>query len=200
MIYVRELALPSVDRAEAMSYMGVCHPSESDERLLSRAEDELLAELTPRVCYRELPLSVDGSTVRLGDAVCRSEDLARRLRGADSAIVFVATVGTSPDRLIGRYSRLSPSVALAVSALGSERVEALCDELCATVCDGLGEGVSLLPRFSPGYGDLSLDFQREIFRLLSPERNIGVTLGERLLMSPTKSVSAIIGIKRGEVL
>ena len=78
--------------------------------------------------------------------------------------------------------------------------DVLCDELCATVCDGLGEGVSLLPRFSPGYGDLSLDFQREIFRLLSPERNIGVTLGERLLMSPTKSVSAIIGIKRGAVL
>ena len=90
-------------------------------------------------------------------------------------------------------------MALAVSALGSERVEALCDEFCNRLATEKGEGVKVYQRFSPGYGDLPLEVQRDIFALLSPERAIGVTLGDGLLMSPTKSVSAIIGIsEKGE--
>ena len=179
--------------------MGVCRASDDDGRLLSRAENELLCEITPRVCYTECGVTVDGDLVTLGEIKWHSAGHARRLAGAKKAVIFVATVGVAVDRLIGRYSRLSPSMALAVSALGSERVEALCDEFCATLSSEMGEGVSLYQRFSPGYGDLPLDVQRDIFALLSPERAIGVTLGEGLLMSPTKSVSAIIGIRtKGE--
>ena len=199
MVFIREFSLPPVDRREAMGYMGVSRASGEDERLLSRAEGELLPEISPRVCYTECGVSVDGDLVTVGDIKWHSVGLARRLAGAASAIVFVATVGVAVDRLVGRYSRLSPSVALAVSALGSERVEALCDEFCSWLATEMGEGVSLSLRFSPGYGDLPLDVQRDIFSLLSPERAIGVTLGDGLLMSPTKSVSAIIGIrKKGE--
>ena len=50
------------------------------------------------------------------------------------------------------------------------------------------------PRFSPGYGDLPIEIQKDIFRALDCPRRIGLTLNENLLMSPTKSVSAIIGI------
>ena len=49
------------------------------------------------------------------------------------------------------------------------------------------------PRFSPGYGDLSLEVQKEIFSLLDCPRKIGVSLGDSLLMTPSKSVTAIIG-------
>ena len=50
------------------------------------------------------------------------------------------------------------------------------------------------PGFSPGYGDLPLDLQREIFAALDCPKRIGVSLNESLLMSPSKSVSAIIGL------
>lgn len=199
MVFVREFSLPPVDRREAMGYMGVSRASGEDERLLSRAENELLPEISPRLCYTECEVRIEGDLVAIGGMEWHSAGLARRLAGARSVVIFVATVGVAVDRLVGRYSRLSPSVALAVSALGSERVEALCDEFCATLSLEMGGGVSLCQRFSPGYGDLPLDVQRDIFALLSPERAIGVTLGDGLLMSPTKSVSAIIGIrKKGE--
>ena len=179
--------------------MGVCRPSENDERLLSRAENELLPGISPRLCYTECDVKIDGDLVVIGDIKWRSAGLARRLSGATRAVIFVATVGVAVDRLIGRYSRLSPSVALAVSALGSERVEALCDEFCTALATEKGGDVSLSMRFSPGYGDLPLEVQRDIFALLSPERAIGVSLGDGLLMSPTKSVGAIIGIcEKGE--
>ena len=39
---------------------------------------------------------------------------------------------------------------------------------------------------------------REIFALLEPMRHIGLSLTDHLLMSPTKSVTAIVGLGCGE--
>lgn len=55
--------------------------------------------------------------------------------------------------------------------------------------------VRLKPRFSAGYGDLPLEVQKDIFRVLDCPRKIGLTLNDSLLMSPTKSVTAIVGIE-----
>ena len=82
-----------------------------------------------------------------------------------------------------------------MQAIGAERIEALCDSLCEELKSSLKtEGKTSKPRFSPGYGDLPLSFQKDVFRVLEPEKRIGLTLNASLLMSPTKSVTAIIGI------
>ena len=46
----------------------------------------------------------------------------------------------------------------------------------------------------PGYGDLSLNYQKDIIEFLQAKKNIGVSLTESLMMVPVKSVTAIIGI------
>lgn len=195
MIIVRDFVLPPPDIREVLRYMRAKEASGELLGLINRASDELLPRITPRVCYTELPIAVDGDRVRIGGAECISRGLSTRISGAERAVVFVATVGVEADRLISRYSRISPSLAIAVSALATERVEALCEELCRGVrAEKNALGLDVKCRFSPGYGDLSLDFQREIFKILSPEGKIGVTLTEGLLMTPTKSVSAIVGI------
>ena len=111
-------------------------------------------------------------------------------------MVFCATVGVGIDRIIAKYNRLSPAKAVLLQALGSERVEALCDALCGEIALSVAdEGLECTRRFSPGYGDLPLDLQREIFTSLECTRRIGVTIGDNLFMTPTKSVTAIFGIK-----
>ena len=70
--------------------------------------------------------------------------------------------------------------------------ESLCDALCSKIETDLG--VKVGPRFSAGYGDLSLDFQKNIFNILKCEK-IGLTLNQSLSMSPSKSVTAIAGLK-----
>ena len=54
---------------------------------------------------------------------------------------------------------------------------------------------SLVSRYSPGYGDFPLTAQRELLSLLDAPRKVGVSLTDTLLMVPSKSVSAIIGVK-----
>ena len=116
-------------------------------------------------------------------------------------MIFAATIGVEIDRLITKYSRLSPAKAFCCQAIGAERVEELCDDFCESVNEKLGAGGEMLkPRFSPGYGDLPLETQKMIFSLLDCPKRIGVTLGDSLLMSPSKSVTAFAGItKRQEV-
>jgi hypothetical protein len=56
-----------------------------------------------------------------------------------------------------------------------------------------GQNKSTRPRFSPGFGDVSLEVQKDFFSLL-PCSKIGLTLMDTLIMAPEKSVTAFVGI------
>lgn len=163
--------------------------------------DECLAEvremLQYKVCYAILTTETDSNIISLPCGQIVSRNLAKNLSGCDKAIIFAATIGIGIDRLISKYSRLSPAKALCLQAIGAERVEALCNDFCEKMeSEFQGKGEKLRPRFSPGYGDLPLETQKMIFSLLDCPKRIGVTLGDTLLMSPSKSVTAFIGITR----
>ena len=162
--------------------------SSSAETLLRECIDEALPCCSYKVSWRILGTEA---------LPFMSEDLSRALRGASKCILFAATVGPSFDRLLRKYARLSPSKTLFFQAIGAERAESLCEAFCREISGVLNEempGFRLLPRFSPGYGDLSLEVQRDVFSLLSLSHTLGITLSDSLLMSPSKSVTAVMGI------
>lgn len=178
---------------EALRYAG-CAAAEGE--LLALAEDcfkEAEGILSYRVCYRLLPLRIEEDRCFAEETCFPSAALARRLEGCDRVLVFAATVGVGIDRLVARYGTVAPSRALVLQGVGAERVEALCDRFCRDM--EAAEGLSLGRRFSPGYGDLPLETQKGLFALLDGGRGIGLTLNDSLLMSPTKSVTALVGVK-----
>lgn len=188
-VFCKNYASPDFDRREILRYAS-CRTA--DAAVLSLME-ECIAECAPalsyRVCFSYFP--VRNGSVDMGFAKLESAALAKNLIGCGTACVFAATVGMNADRLISRYSRLSPAKALMFDAIGTERIESLCDAFCEDV---RGEYGRIRPRFSPGYGDLPIDAQRDIFAALTPEKRIGLTLNGSLLMSPSKSVTAVVGI------
>lgn len=197
-VFVKTYSLPAVDQREWFRYMGVRDANEEisalSETCLREAENCFFA----RVCYCEVPVIVKNGTVDLTVWNGESGLLRRRLENCDGAVVFAATVGLEIDRLVKKYSRTSPSKALCLQALGTERVEALCDLFCQEIKERMQKnGKQTTGRFSPGYGDLPLEMQTDIFRALDCARHIGVTLNDSLLMSPTKSVTAIVGFGKG---
>ena len=183
---------PPLCEREILRYAGCREADAAIAALLAECLEEAKDKLAYKVCYRELPLALEGDVCDLGSLRVRSADLAKSLRECERVILFAATVGVGIDRLIARYTRLSPARALLLGAFGAERIEALCDAFCADV--EREYGCLARPRFSPGYGDLPLEAQKDIFRLLDCERQIGLTLGDSLLMSPTKSVTALVGL------
>ncbi len=165
--------------------------------LIDECAAEAMPVLTYKVCYRHMDVNWDGDCPVLPFDTHRSRNLARNLEGCNAGVMFAATIGVGIDRLITRYNHSSPSRALILQALGAERVEALCDLFNAQIAEEAGEqGMSLRPRFSPGYGDLPLTVQKEFMTLLDCAHLIGINLNESMLMSPSKSVTAVIGMRK----
>ena len=191
-VFVKSYVLPPINKREALRYAGVRSFDECSSELLSRLDEaiEIInGRLSPRVCYCELDISECD--------FCGSLDIKKNLRNSHSVIFFAATLGVELDRLISKYSVISPATALLIGAVGNERIEALCDCFNDEMRElKLLNGESLRPRFSAGYGDLPLEYQKNIFALLDPPMHIGLTLNESYLMSPTKSVTALIGVEK----
>ncbi len=193
-VYTKIYAAPPIDKREILRYLGVDGDAPDVSTLVDECIGEAASVLSYKVCYCVADVSHDGDAISLGNIKTASRALKKNLEGCERAVIFAATVGVSLDRLIARHSAMSQTKAVVFDAVGSERIEALCDALTADIASEL-EGFSLKPRFSPGYGDLPIEAQREIFALLDCPRKIGLTLNKSMLMSPSKSVTAIIGIK-----
>ena len=190
-VHIKNNTMPSVNKKEIMRYAGVGKLTQDMDTLILECLDEALGKLTYNVCYRKLPVRTDGKVVDFGFAKTESKHLSKTLSGYSEAVVFAASVGVEIDRLIKKYSLIEPSKSVIFQAIGAERAESLCDMFCHDI-KSLYKDAG--PRFSPGYGDFSLSFQRDIFRVLDCQKYIGVSLGDNLLMSPSKSVTAIMGI------
>ena len=198
-LLVRNFAVPPISIRDVLRYAGV--PVTDIRNEAAARESVMLAKdcFSYRVCYRTISLTVMGDTVDFSFAKLQTCDLARNLAGCDKAVIFAATVGAGIDRLIARYSHISPARALFLQALGAERIEALCNMFeNDIIVEAKKDGWQSHPRFSPGYGDFPLYFQTELIRVLDTPRKIGLTLNRSLLMSPTKSVTAVIGLSRKE--
>lgn len=159
---------------------------------------EIFGLFSYKVCYRRMKIS-DGKGELSLPFLLKSKSLLTLLENCGEIIIFAATVGLEFDRYIAKQQRISPVKALLANAYGTERIENLCDTFCTDIKEQLQrENRFITKRFSPGYGDFPLEAQKEMFALLDPNRQIGVSLNESLLMSPSKSVTAIMGIKQGK--
>ena len=133
--------------------------------------------------------------LRFGGMEVRSKGLARNLAGCREVCLLAATIGPGVDLLIRRAQVSAMSRAVIYQAAGAAMIEAYVDDLNEQIRqEARARGLFLRPRFSPGYGDFSLDHQRDFARVLEMQKTCGITLGSSLLMTPSKSVTAVIGL------
>lgn len=179
-LYNDELKIEKSEVARYLGY-GKTEPDEAVKKLICEKINQLKYDL--KVCY--LPLSVfknQNGRIEFDCFSIESHDLSKFIGDAQKVILFCASLGIEFDRLLKREMVLSTSGASVLQAVGTSAIEALCDRFC-------GE-FNAKARFSPGYGDLDVSVQKDIFKVLNPEKNIGVTLTDSFLMTPTKSVTA----------
>ena len=171
-----------------------CKSAELSESLADLYEESLenyMSVAEPKAVIRKTSVSFgEDNEVIFDFGSVKSESLCKNLEGCKSAYVFAATVGIGVDRMMKRLSVLSEAEMMVFSCIASSGVECWCD----FVNEKLAENHTLKPRFSPGYGGVSLEIQKDIFRFLEAEKMLGLTLTESLMMIPVKSVTAIVGI------
>ena len=117
------------------------------------------------------------------------------LSDCSRCIMMAVTIGRRVDQAIHRAQVADMSGAVIMDSCASSAVESICDQLQNDIeADYMSRGLYITDRFSPGYGDLPIDLQPVICRALSADKMIGLTITSGMLMMPTKSVTAFIGI------
>lgn len=181
------------DKKEACRYMG-CRgevKNEALEEIYSDCLELYKKEADYKAVYREVAITLQNGIVDFGFCKIENENLYKNLSGCNSAVIFAATAGVGVDRLIMRCSTLSAIEGMVCDCIASSGVEIWCDEVNACAVGGR----EAKPRFSPGYGGVSLTYQEDILDFLDAHRRLGITLNSSLMMIPKKSVTAFIGIK-----
>ena len=143
---------------------------------------------SPEVALRRAELE------REAPIVARSIWMRTRLKGAE--VVFLCgTIGAEFDAWQRRLSVTSAADAFLSQQIGLAAVEKVMDEVEEkSKAEVEVEGRKLLPRKSPGYGDLPLALSRAIISELDATRKIGVSITDSDLLVPSKSVTAICEI------
>lgn len=189
----------AIDRQEALRYLRSREDlSIADD--LTAAADKILSIAAPAAAASVLPLcrQEDGQLI-CGGLALPGGAIARHLDGCDRCMLLAVTLGFAVDRHISTEGQANPYRALLLDACATTAIEDLADHATERArALLLAEPHSVTSRFSPGYGDLPLALQPKLLELLDARRLLGLTVGSSLLLSPIKSVTAIIGIKHAD--
>jgi 5-methyltetrahydrofolate--homocysteine methyltransferase len=169
--------------------------------------------LTPKVVYGYFPCHGAGNDLVVLDPVDKKHELARisfprqpgdqklcladyfhEEPGSDVVAFQVVTVGDHATHVADALNEKGAYAdALYLHGLGVETAEALADYWHCHVRRELGMAEGQGRRYSPGYPSWpEVEDQRALWRLLEPERTIGVSLTEAHQMVPEQSTSAIV--------
>ena len=184
---------------EAVRYLGYGRHA-IDERTLELIQDsfrELDQVADARFVYRIFEIiEQNENELTIGNSKIQSKNLAKNLKGCKQVIIFGATLGTGVDLLMKRYSVSDMTKAVVLQACAAAVLEEYCDNIQKEMAKELDAGLYLRPRFSPGYGDFSILHQKELLQMLEAPKKIGLTLTEGYMLTPTKSVTALLGISK----
>ena len=209
------------ERREILRYLGYkgAAPDEEILREIETCIGDLNKAVTPRFVYERFALSREQTqpqrkrqvrrwTCRKGNPEDAAEEqlcfagirvcsraLSINLRDCCGVYLMAVTLGPGPDRLVRRASVGRMSRAVIYQAAAAAMTEVWCDRINDRIRrEAERDGLYTRPRFSPGYGDLPLSLQKDISRILNMPKEIGVSLTDTMLMTPSKSVTALIGV------
>ena len=179
---------PVIDKREVLRYLAAkIQPDETYNRLVDACIEEVLTLIRPRNLFKLLHVS-DAAPLLSG------RDITRHLAGSTYVVLLAATLGAGVERSIRLYEQTDMARAVIMDAACTDAVEKVCDAACAEIA-ALPEldGLFLTDRCSPGDGDRPLSVQPELLRILDTRRRIGLSCTDRYLLTPRKSVTALVG-------
>ena len=186
----------SPDLKEVARYLGyrkAAGPDVDVMALMEKAAREMQVVMKPQAVFEVFDLK-GGDEVSFADVTLNSRDLTTNLAGCSKVALLAATIGPQVDALIRKNSSLDPVYASILQATGAMFIEEVVDLVNDEIKKiAASQGLKTKPRYSPGFGDVPLEVQRDFFRLL-PCTRIGLTLMDTLIMAPEKSVTAFVGL------
>lgn len=168
---------------------------ESEEKTLRALVEQTQKKWEPQGIYHTLPVkSLNSRTIELENLSIPSAQLSREFAGSHWLTLLAVTAGPKIlEKKEQLFSEGEWSQAVMLDAVLSELTDELANHIQKMLSrEASLKGFTLTRRFSPGYGDLPLSFQKNLLDFLGADK-IGLTLNESFLLIPEKSVTAVIG-------
>ena len=189
--------------ANALRYMKVppqagLPPDSRSEELIStvkNAFERLENNINPRCVFGRFNIIHFDGGIEIEGACIYSKNIEKLTSRSNECYLLAATLGHEADRQISISQQKNMLDGIALDACASVRIDAFIDYIIKNkIKPGLKEGENLTPRFSPGYGDLNMNVTEDIIAILNASKYIGLSVTRSMMMSPIKSVTAIIGL------
>ena len=202
----KEKLIPNhIETARYLGYSKLNAPEEEIFALIEQAATQMHKIINPKAVFQDFELEITFSTenqnqenpiIKLKDTnfQLQSKDLYNNLKNCHKVYLLACTLGSQVDSLIRKTQFTDQVMATILQATGAMYIEEVVDFVNNQINQiEKGQNKSTRPRFSPGFGDVSLEVQKDFFSLL-PCSKIGLTLMDTLIMAPEKSVTAFVGI------
>ena len=196
------MIINEINRTEAFRYLGIKGaPDSATLQLADECEKMLIAEMTPKFCWTYAEISeYSNNSVKLSGytLLLAGNDISAHLEGCSGAVLLAATLGNSVDTLLRKMQALDMAKAVILDAMASAAIEQVCDEAEKEIAGKLKKK-HFTWRFSPGYGDFPIEVQKDFLLALNAQKVIGLCASASGILTPTKSVTAVIGVHERSV-
>ena len=189
-----------IQRTEVLRYLG--YTGKNVDKYTNQLIDECLQEIrdiaSPKHQVRifDLEFRQDGIHVQNTTLILQGHDIWKHLEHSKKCALMAVTLGIKVDQRIKYYNLTNLTKAVILDACATAYVEAVCDNVESQVkALATQSNLHTTFRFSPGYGDLAIDIQNELLRILNASITIGLTATPEHILLPLKSVTAIIGFE-----
>lgn len=140
---------------------------------------------------------VSEEAVAIAGITVKSRLLSKMLSQSTMAYVMCAAIPQNDvDKINKAMQRGDGLLALVLDAYASEYVDGALDVIIQRKNEALKRTGQRLTskRFSAGYGDLEIKYQKDFYDLLGMQ-SLGVNINDRFLLTPEKSVIAVAGVE-----
>ena len=182
---------------EALRYLGAGETADETLRQdMAAVANRLTTTIQPRWTYRVFSTEKreDGILLKEANILLSGKLAGTMLATCQQAALLVCTLGMGFETMLRAEQVRDMARAVMLNACGSAWVESGCDEAEQEIAARFPD-LYLADRFSPGYGDLPLSLQPAICAALEAQKRLGVHVSsESYLMTPSKTVTAVIGL------
>ncbi|HMM22593.1 MAG TPA: methionine synthase [Selenomonadales bacterium] len=193
---VYHIPLLALSEQETRRYAGLGGSASFPGELVASACGDGLLLAKPRATWKRYAYNRDRQIIHApSPALISSRDVAAHLQAAVEVAVLAVTIGPQLEKEVTRrFAAGDYTAGLLLDAAGTTAVEQTADEACKYLAgEAARAGLGCTSRYSPGYGDWAVEEQPSVLTLADGAA-IGITINESCILSPRKSITAVIGL------
>lgn len=196
-----DIEIKKINKNEVLKYLAFrgSEIPEDINSLIDECIEEVKSKSRARYFYAgfDIDRKEDGIFLKGSNFELIGEDISKMLEDSDKCILMAATLGVEIDNLIRQAQIRDLARSIILDSCASSGIESVCNAISDELEEVYKkEGLFTTDRFSPGYGDMPIEVQKDFVSLLDAQRKIGLTVSSSGLMIPRKSVTAIVGISK----